>query len=249
MYALLEGDEVDIFSDAQALWPVMQSGFEDMSRRYPHSDYVLNVYANFACRAGDKATYQALRARLATRESASAWSDKYSIETCDKRFATAAAVVSAATRNEGGPPISTGTRGLVLSSFGGITLGVSPGELVRAKGAPVMRTGPGHWVYNSIDAAHDGLLDVYFNNPGGEHSGAVDAVLFSGKEDAAPPGLPRLLGASRAELVRQFGEPTYAPGPSPGGEYIGFRNGIIVLMASGKTSAYGVYTPQPPPPH
>jgi hypothetical protein len=221
-----------------------------MSRHYPKSDYVLNVYANFACRAGDKATYQALRPRLTTRESASAWSDKYSIETCDKRVAKAAAVASGATRNTGEPPISTGARAPALRSFGGITLGASPGELVKTKGAPVMRTERDHWVYNSVDAAHDGLLDVFFNSAAGEHSGGVGAVLFSGKEDAAPPGLPHLLGASRKELVRQFGEPTYAPGPRPGGEeYIGFRNGIIVLMASGKTSAYGVYTPQPPAPH
>jgi len=250
MYGLLEGDDVDIFSDAQALWPIMQSGFEDMSRRYPQSDYVLNVYVNFACRAEDKATYQALRPRVITRKSASAWSEKYSIENCDKRFATAAAVASGATRNTGEPPISTGARARALRSFGGITLGASPGELVKAKGAPVMRTERDHWVYNSIDAAHDGLLDVFFNSAAGEHSGSVAAVLFSGKEDAAPRGLPNLLGASREELVRQFGEPTYAPGPRPGGEeYIGFRNGIIVLMASGKTSAYGLYTPQPPAPH
>ena len=105
--ASLEGDDVDIFSDAQAQWPVMQSGFADMMRHYPRSDYVLNVYANFACRAGDKDKYQALRARLGTRESASAWSNKFSLESCDKRFAAAAAVNASATRSEGAPSIPT----------------------------------------------------------------------------------------------------------------------------------------------
>lgn len=100
IYASLEGDDVDIFSDAKADWPIMRSGFDDMVRHYPHSDYVLNVYANFACRAGDKDKYHALRSVIATRESAAAWSDKFSLQSCDKRFATAATA--------GGKPMSGG---------------------------------------------------------------------------------------------------------------------------------------------
>jgi hypothetical protein len=96
--------------------------------------------------------------------------------------------------------------------------------------------------YNSIDSAHDGLLDVFFDNSVGGQSNGVRAVLFSGKDSAAPPGLPHLLGVTRKDLVRQFGEPTYTSGPNTGGEYFGFRNGILVLIQSGKTSAYGVYT-------
>ncbi len=234
IYASLEGDDVDIFSDAQAQWPAMRSGFDNMIRHYPQSDYLLNVYANFACRAGDKVEYQALRSRLTARQSASAWSDKFSIESCDRRFTTAAAVKSSATRAQTGPS---------MRSFGGVTLGMNAEQLVRAKGTPVKREDAGHWIYYSSDPALDGLLDVYFDNSAGGQANEVRAVLFSGKDEAAPPELPHLLGVKREELIRRFGEPTYAPpGGGPAGGYLGFRNGIIVLIQSGNTTAYGMYT-------
>ena len=163
----------------------MQSGFDDMIRHYPHSDYLLNVYANFACRAGDKVKYQALRSRLTTRQSASAWSDKFSIESCDRRFTTAAVLNASATRSQGGPS---------MRSFGGVTLGMNAQQLVRAKGTPVKREDAGHWIYYSIDPALDGLLDVYFDNSAGGQANAVRAVLFSGKDEAAPPELPASAG-------------------------------------------------------
>jgi hypothetical protein len=90
IYAALEGDDVDIFSDAKADWPTMRSGFDDMIRHHPRSDYLFNVYANFACRSGDKDKYEALRSIITARESAAAWSNKFSIQICDKRFVTAA---------------------------------------------------------------------------------------------------------------------------------------------------------------
>ena len=146
-------------------------------------------------------------------------------------------------QDEGGHPIPTAALGPLLRSFAGVTIGMRPGELVKAKGTPVMRTDPNHWIYNSIDAAHDGLLDVYFNSTAGEQSRYVRAVLFSGKDNAAPGGMPDLLGLTRDQLVRQFGEPTYVIGPSSDRQYLGFRNGIFVFIASGRTKAYGVYEP------
>lgn len=86
MYGLMEGDDVDIFTDAQADWSFMKPGFKQLLARYPGSDYVLNGYADFACRAGDKAQYQALRPQLATRFSASAWTKKFTLEACDTKF-------------------------------------------------------------------------------------------------------------------------------------------------------------------
>jgi hypothetical protein len=47
------------FRDAKASWPVMKQGFEDLIARYP--DYWnMNMYAKFACIAGDKATTRRL---------------------------------------------------------------------------------------------------------------------------------------------------------------------------------------------
>jgi len=84
----LEGDDVDIFTATPVAWSVMEMGFEQLLMRYPASDYILNGYANVACRAGDKAQYQKLRQEVGHRFSASAWTSQYSLAGCDKRLGT-----------------------------------------------------------------------------------------------------------------------------------------------------------------
>lgn len=86
LLARLSGDTVDIFKSSDVGWTAMKAGFQRMRRRYPHSDYVLNVFANFACRANDKAEYRALRPDLSARYASSAWSTKYSMKKCDGRM-------------------------------------------------------------------------------------------------------------------------------------------------------------------
>jgi tetratricopeptide (TPR) repeat protein len=131
-----------------------------------------------------------------------------------------------------------------LRSFAGVTVGMTIAELLKAKGTPIKREEPTRWFYNSIDEAHSGVLEVDFNRNSTEQSGEVRAILFYGEDSAAPPGLPHLRGRTRDELVRQFGEPTWEP-PSISNRsyYIGFCNGIVVEIASGKTTGYGVYAP------
>ena len=85
-YASLEGDDVDIFTDSSASWPRMSEGFDLMLKQYPHSDYLMNVYAYMACRAGDSERFRALNAKLKDRLSSTAWSAPYSPEGCDKKF-------------------------------------------------------------------------------------------------------------------------------------------------------------------
>lgn len=241
IYASLEGDDVDIFAESGVEWPRMKAGFEDLTQRYPHSDYLLNAYANFACRAGDKDRYQALRSRLKARESASVWSNRFSLQSCDKRFVPAVAGMASVNRNQGESPAPAATPGSTLRAYGGVTLGMDPEELVKARGAPAKRVNSSHWIYDSIDSAHDGLLDVYFDNSAGGSSNKVRAVLFWGKESAAPPGLPNLTGLTRRELIRRFGDPTYTSDVAPDTGYVGFRNGIIALVRSDSTISYGVY--------
>jgi hypothetical protein len=88
-YARLEGDELDLFSDTPALWSGMRTGYIDLARRYSASDAVINSFANFACRAGDKDTYNRLRRSVGKRFSSTSWSPKYSVESCDKKLAVA----------------------------------------------------------------------------------------------------------------------------------------------------------------
>ncbi len=86
MFAKLSGDTEDIFTDGLADWGSMKSGFQELVTRYPRSDYLLNVFANFACRAGDEPEYFALRAQAVKRFSASAWSGEYTLADCDRRL-------------------------------------------------------------------------------------------------------------------------------------------------------------------
>lgn len=88
-YGLVEGDDVNIFTDARASWPSMSDGFTQLLETYPRSDYVLNAYADFACRAGDRARYEALRLQLDTRFSASAWTRRFTLKSCDSSFGLA----------------------------------------------------------------------------------------------------------------------------------------------------------------
>ncbi len=88
-YARLEGDDLDLFADSKAYWSAMKTGYLGLVKRYPRSDFVLNSFGNFACRADDRDAYKELRRQIGQRISSTAWSDKYSLESCDKKLSTA----------------------------------------------------------------------------------------------------------------------------------------------------------------
>jgi hypothetical protein len=85
-YAVLEGDEADIYANAQADWPRIERGFRELLDRHPESDYLLNAFANLACRRGDVSVYRSLRAEVAVRPSSAAWRGRVQPETCDERI-------------------------------------------------------------------------------------------------------------------------------------------------------------------
>jgi membrane associated rhomboid family serine protease len=83
-YAELERDDVNIFKDTGADWPRMKAGFQELMAHHPRSDYVLNAYARFACLAGDQGEYGTIRPIVAKRPSATAWTFKTTLASCDK---------------------------------------------------------------------------------------------------------------------------------------------------------------------
>lgn len=119
-----------------------------------------------------------------------------------------------------------------LRSFDGVTLGTTAVELQRTHGPPLRSISPDHWLYDSIDEAHDGLLDVYFTQGATKNSRRVRLVFFTGRTDGAPGDMPNLLGLTPGELVQRFGEPLLRrQTPRPSGSYLlEFRNGIVVLV-------------------
>ena len=127
-----------------------------------------------------------------------------------------------------------------IRSVGGVTLGITAAQLIHARGAPALKVDSKHWVYNTIDDAHDGLLDVYFSDATVEGPAKVRAVLFSGKHGAEPTGMAKLLGRGRQALTDQYGEPAEKRSESRG-QWLYFHNGVVVLLVSDVTASYGIY--------
>jgi hypothetical protein len=85
LYWLLAQDggvNFDLFRATHASWPRMKKGFEQMMRAYPHSAWNLNNFAAFACRAGDRKTFNDLRARMGDVITPEAWTGSYSLDVC-----------------------------------------------------------------------------------------------------------------------------------------------------------------------
>jgi hypothetical protein len=78
--------EFEPFRDSLATWPLMKRGFEGLMKRYPNSKWNLNAFASFACRADDRVTYGALRARIGKDVMPGAWASNHSTEVCDERL-------------------------------------------------------------------------------------------------------------------------------------------------------------------
>ncbi|MBV8144490.1 MAG: rhomboid family intramembrane serine protease [Gammaproteobacteria bacterium] len=123
-------------------------------------------------------------------------------------------------------------------TFAGVTLGMTLTQLEAAKGKPLQMDSY-HWTYNSIDSAHDGLVDVFIRSDA-DGRAAVWAIVFWGKPEAEPPGMANLLEFSSADLTMRYGAPRFA---NAGGDarYLYFSNGIIAWMADDKVRGYGVY--------
>jgi hypothetical protein len=68
-------------------WDMMASGFRTLRRAQPDSDWILNNFAAFACRANDQKTYRELRKQINDDKfNWAAWPSNYSIDVCDQRM-------------------------------------------------------------------------------------------------------------------------------------------------------------------
>ena len=77
----------DLFRDTLVSWPRMREGFRELLKGFPESDWNLNNFAAFACRAGDRETFLELHAQIHTsRLKKAAWRRDYTLESCEQRF-------------------------------------------------------------------------------------------------------------------------------------------------------------------
>jgi membrane associated rhomboid family serine protease len=127
-----------------------------------------------------------------------------------------------------------------LVELGGVRLGMNPDEVLAKKGAPLVRDESG-WVYNTLDAAHDGVITVVFSRAALGKARSVVAVSFVGHDAAsAPPELPYLNASTPADAIEIFSRPLKEQRDG-GTDRIWFRNGVYVVAYDEKIVQYGIF--------
>jgi hypothetical protein len=81
-----EGEDFSLFEDSAANWADLKTGFEQLIAATPKSNWNLNNFASFACRAGDADTYRKLRKQIGEPIYEDAWSSNFTMEICDERL-------------------------------------------------------------------------------------------------------------------------------------------------------------------
>jgi membrane associated rhomboid family serine protease len=231
-YARAEGDELDLFRDTPAFWSGVSMGYVGLIKRYPASDVILNSFANFACRAGDKVEYHRLRSAVGKRFSSTAWSTKYSMEACDKQLGAGGDFQASRDLND----VPAG-RILLL---GGVRIGMTRQELLAAKGSPIQQE-PKYWAYNSVDSKHSGVLTVVFSPPRQGSEETVLAIAYSGDEASAPAEIPYLNEMSSTEVLQAYGPQITGNLTLHAEMTFTFRNGIYVNTRDAKVFRYGIF--------
>ena len=79
--------EFNLFRDSLANWADMKRGFDDLIERYPHSAWLYNKYAAYACLAEDKGAYQSMMFRIGKTLVPDAWPSNQAIDLCEHKFA------------------------------------------------------------------------------------------------------------------------------------------------------------------
>jgi len=89
-WALSTGEwDKDPFKDLRISWKSMKAGFDDLMKRYPDSQWNLQHYAFFACRANDGKTFNKLRPDVDVKMlhlMPPIWNQAYTLDYCTDRF-------------------------------------------------------------------------------------------------------------------------------------------------------------------
>ena len=75
-----------LFRDTKADWPMIKRGFDQLTKQYSSSKWLLNGYACMACMANDAETYRDIREKIGEDLQIRAWEYTYTPENCDSRY-------------------------------------------------------------------------------------------------------------------------------------------------------------------
>lgn len=139
-----------------------------------------------------------------------------------------------------GRPIPRAALGLPLRVLGGFRIGMTADEVLANKGPPLLKDASG-WVYNSVDATHDGVLTLFYSKQKSDHMPTVVAIEFTGHDQSsAPAEMPYFNSSGSEDAVRQFGEP-FNKRSTNGTTMLYFRNGTFVALRDDKIYSYGIF--------
>lgn len=85
-YMALEGEQMDIFRDAYAKPELISLGMAVAMRRYPKSDYLVNIAGRLACQSDQRLEYLVFHNSMPKHYSASAWSPNVTLDSCNRKF-------------------------------------------------------------------------------------------------------------------------------------------------------------------
>lgn len=89
LYMTVDGCDCDGFEllrDTMANWPDLKQSFDDLTRLYPHSGWLINRYAAYACVAGDRDAFLDLRFRIGKATIPGAWPQNHSLDLCEHEY-------------------------------------------------------------------------------------------------------------------------------------------------------------------
>jgi hypothetical protein len=89
LYMAVDGcdcDGFDLLRDTMANWPDLKQSFDDLIRLYPHSGWLINRYAAYACLAGDRDAFLDLRFRIGNATIPGAWPRNHSLDLCEHEY-------------------------------------------------------------------------------------------------------------------------------------------------------------------
>lgn len=145
-------------------------------------------------------------------------------------------------RDNNGQPIPLAGLLPPLHSLGGFRLGMTPDEILRVKGPPIVQDKYSGWVYNSIDSKHDGVLTLFFAHQSKNETGPVLVIEFMGHdEESAPSEVSYLNSLSTTDVIRRYGEPINRRPMPDGTTFLYFRNGVYIGTRRDQVYRYGIF--------
>jgi hypothetical protein len=83
MYGDLEGNDYSVIEESYLDPELLKQGMNDLLKRYPRSNYMLNEIARMACEGHEYRLYRTISPRLNGHVSSAAWPSKLTVDSCN----------------------------------------------------------------------------------------------------------------------------------------------------------------------